>query len=233
MRKLILLFVLAALAALLAACVMPVAEEMAEGDMAGGEMAMDESMAEMPEMVEGELTVANVRANLTLPTDTGSVWLVIMNGTDTDDALIGGEIPGCGVVELHDMKMDGDVMVMRPVEGGQIPIPAGEMVELKKGGLHVMCIEKAAPLELGATVDMVLKFANAGDVAVTGEVVAPGDSSMMAGHGEMDGEMEERHGRRHAGRRRRRRRDGEEVGLTPPLADQLKTILNYPYGGFL
>ncbi len=87
MRKLILLFVLAALAALLAACVMPVAEEMAEGDMAGGEMAMDESMAEMPEMVEGELTVANVRANLTLPTDTGSVWLVIMNGTDTDDAL--------------------------------------------------------------------------------------------------------------------------------------------------
>ncbi len=82
-------------------------------------------------------------------------------------------------------------MVMRPVEGGQIPIPAGEMVELKKGGLHVMCIEKAAPLELGATVDMVLKFANAGDVAVTGEVVAPGDSSMMAGHGEMDGEMED------------------------------------------
>ena len=190
MKKLSLLFVVSALALLLAACVMPVAEQMpaddmAATDMAEGEMAMDEPMPEMPEMVEGELTVANVRANLTLPTDTGSVWLVILNGTNSDDALIGAEVPGCGVVELHDMKMDGDVMVMRPVEGQRIPVPAGKMVELKKGGLHVMCIQKEAPLEEGSTVDMVLKFAVAGDVPVTGEVVAPGDSSMMGGEMEM------------------------------------------------
>lgn len=172
---------------LLAACVMPV-QEAANTGTGEGEMAMEESMGAPVEMTEGELTVANVRANLSLPTDTGSVWLVIMNGTDTDDALLGAEIPGCGVVELHDMMMDGDVMVMRPVEGGQIPIPAGEMVELKKGGLHVMCLEKAEPLELGASVDMVLQFANAGEIEVTGEVVAPGDSSMMGG---MEGDMEQ------------------------------------------
>lgn len=194
MRRGYLLAVALLTALLLAACVMPV--QAPEAGMAEGEMemegSMEESMAEMPEMVEGELTVANVRANLTLPTDTGSVWLVILNGTDTDDALVGAEIPGCGVVELHDMFMEGDVMVMRPVEGQQIPVPAGETVELKKGGLHVMCLQKEAPLELGTPVDMVLHFANAGDIAVTGEVVAPGESGMDMGgeEGGMQGEME-------------------------------------------
>lgn len=183
MRTRYLLPTLIMVAVALAACVMPI-QEAAESGMAEGEMAMEGSMAEPPQMTEGELTVANVRANLSLPTDTGSVWLVIMNGTDTDDALTGADIPGCGVVELHDMKMDGDVMVMRPVEGGQIPVPAGEMVELKKGGLHVMCLQKEAPLELGTMVDMVLHFANAGDIEVTGEVVEPGASGMEMSHDE-------------------------------------------------
>ena len=192
MKKLILL----PLILLLAACAMPLTE-MADTGMAEPEMGMGEAVS----MTEGELTVANVLANLALPTDTGSVWLLIMNGTDTDDALLGAEIPGCGVVELHDMKMDGDVMVMRPVEGQQIPIPAGETVELKRGGLHIMCIQKAAPLEVGTTVDMVLQFANAGTINVTGEVVAPGDSSMQPAHGDMDmgggGMARRRHDRHH------------------------------------
>ncbi|HRJ41896.1 MAG: copper chaperone PCu(A)C [Caldilineaceae bacterium] len=132
-----------------------------------------------PAMVEGTLTVGNVRANLSLPSDTGSVWLTISNGTDTDDALIGAEIPGCGVVELHDMVMENSVMVMKQVEGGQIAIPAGETVELKQGGLHVMCINKEAPREVGSTVDLVLHFANGGDIVITGApVVAPGGMKM-------------------------------------------------------
>jgi len=123
----------------------------------------------------GELTVENVRANLTLPSTTGSVWLVIKNSTDSDDALIGAEVPGCGVVELHDMVMDGDVMKMQPVEGGKIIIPAGETVELKKGGLHIMCIDKEKPLELGISVEITLLFENAGSIDVIGEVVEPGE----------------------------------------------------------
>ncbi len=140
----------------------------------------------------GELTVTNVRANLSLPSDTGSVWMKIMNGTDTDDTLVGAELEGCGAVELHNMVMENDVMIMREVEGGKIPIPAGEMVELKQGGLHVMCINKAAPLELGTSVDITLQFANAGDITVTGEVVAPGEMNMeMGGEGNSNMNMEE------------------------------------------
>ncbi|MCP4357694.1 MAG: copper chaperone PCu(A)C [Chloroflexi bacterium] len=130
------------------------------------------------EPATGELTVTNVRANMTLPSSTGSFWMEIHNGTDTDDALIGGEFEGCGVIELHDMTMENDVMIMREVEGGQIPIPAGETVELKRGGLHVMCIDKAASLEAGSSIEITLNFANAGTMNVTAKVIEPGDMNM-------------------------------------------------------
>lgn len=184
---------------LFSACAMPMMHqegaehgEMAH-DMADDTMAMDDAMADLPEIVAGQLTVANVQANLAMPSTTGSLWMVILNGTDTDDALIGADIPGCGVIELHEMIMQNDVMVMQQVEGGTIPVPAGERVLLKRGGLHVMCIEKEAPREVGSTVDIVLHFANAGDIAVTAPVVDPGEMNMnqgAMGNGEMgSGEM--------------------------------------------
>lgn len=138
------------------------------------------------------ITVTNVRANMTLPSDTGSLWMEIYNGSGADDALQGAEVPGCAVIELHDMVMENDVMVMREVEGGQIPIPAGETVELKRGGLHVMCIGKEAPLEVGSSIDIVLQFENAGDIQLTAEVVEPGEMPMNMG-GE-DGGMEMQEG---------------------------------------
>ena len=178
---------------LFAACTSPMGE-MEDADMAMDDASMDEMrMEEMPAMTEGELTVENVQANLSLPSDTGSLWMYILNGTDTDEALLGGEIPGCDTVELHDMTMEDDVMIMRPVEGGEIPIPAGEVVELKRGGLHVMCIGKADAREIGTSVDIVLSFANAGDITVTGEVVPAG--GMVMDHGSMNHDADgEEHG---------------------------------------
>lgn len=129
----------------------------------------------------GEMVIENVQANMTLPSDTGSVWLKITNNTGQDDALVGAEMAGCGAIELHNMFMENDVMVMREVEGGKIPIPAGETVELKKGGLHIMCIGKEAPLEKGTEVDIALQFENAGTINVTGTVVEPGETMNMDG----------------------------------------------------
>ena len=127
----------------------------------------------------GELTITNVQANLTLPTETGSVWLEISNGTSEDEALTGAVIDGCGVIELHDMVMEDDVMMMQAVEGGQIPIPAGETVELKRGGLHMMCFDKTGSFAEGDEVGITLEFANAGAVEATGVVVAPGGPGGM------------------------------------------------------
>ena len=77
-------------------------------------------------------------------------------------------------------------MTMRQVEGDGVPIPAGEVVELKPGGLHLMCIGKETPAELGSRMDIVLEFANAGAVNVTAEVVAPEAHDMSAGPMEQD-----------------------------------------------
>jgi periplasmic copper chaperone A len=127
----------------------------------------------------GEIVVENVRANMTLPSSTGSFWMVITNHSSQDDALVGVKFDGCGVIELHDMFMDNDVMVMRPVEGGRIPIPAGETVELQPGGLHVMCMQKEAPLAVDTAVTLELQFANAGTISVEGIVVEPAMGSEM------------------------------------------------------
>jgi copper(I)-binding protein len=123
----------------------------------------------------GALTVEDVSANLTLPSDTGALYMRIRNGTESDDALLGAEVPGCGVVELHEMTMDGDVMMMRQVEGNRIPIPAGETVMLERGGLHVMCIGKTGTFSVGDSVPVTLRFEQAGTMEVSATVIEPGE----------------------------------------------------------
>ncbi len=142
----------------------------------------------------GDLTISDVRANMTLPSDTGSFWMLITNHGPADDALIGAEVDGCGVIELHDMMIDDEgVMTMFEVEGGRIPIPAGETVELKRGGLHVMCLQKAAPLAEGTTTEITLEFANAGKVTVTADVVSPGEMPGMEHGRDQDSGMNDGH----------------------------------------
>lgn len=135
-----------------------------------GGQAMDE-----PAATEGALTVDNVSANLTLPSDTGAVYMQITNGTEVDDALIDATVPGCGTIELHEMVMDGDVMRMRQMEGNRIPVPAGETVMLQRGGLHVMCIDKTGEFAVGDEVPVTLQFENAGTIEVMAMVIEPGE----------------------------------------------------------
>lgn len=165
-------YLLCALVLALAAC------RTAEPETDAGESTVDK--------MEGVM-VTNVRANMTLPSDTGSIWMEIHNHTENDDALVGAAFEGCKAIELHDMTMENDVMVMREVEGGKIPVPAGEKVELKRGGLHVMCIGKEAPLEVGSTLDIALQFANAGTINVMAMVVEPGEMNMDMDGGEHSG----------------------------------------------
>ena len=60
------------------------------------------------------------------------------------------------VVELHTMKVDNGVMIMRPV--AQIVLPKGKTVELKPGGLHVMLMGLKAPLKGGDKTALTLKM---------------------------------------------------------------------------
>lgn len=64
--------------------------------------------------------------------------------------LVSVSTPAAGVVEIHEMKMDGSTMQMRPVPS--LDLPAGQVVALKPGGYHVMLLDLKAPLNSGDTV---------------------------------------------------------------------------------
>ncbi len=62
--------------------------------------------------------------------------------------------------EIHEMKMEGDVMKMRAHLNG-LDIPANTTVELKSGGYHVMMMELEKTIKAGDTVPLQLQFINA------------------------------------------------------------------------
>ena len=73
--------------------------------------------------------------------------------------LTGVTTPAAGVAEVHEMKLEGDVMKMRAVTG--LDLPAGKSVELKPGGWHVMLLDLKAPLKPGTSVPVTLQFKDA------------------------------------------------------------------------
>jgi copper(I)-binding protein len=69
--------------------------------------------------------------------------------------LVGADSPVAGIVEIHEMAMENNVMKMRAVQ--RLDLPAGRTVELKPGGYHVMLMDLKAPLKKGDTVPIKLK----------------------------------------------------------------------------
>lgn len=62
--------------------------------------------------------------------------------------------------EIHEMKMEGDVMKMRAHPNG-LDIPANTPVELKSGGYHLMMMELEKTIKAGDTVPLKLEFTDA------------------------------------------------------------------------
>ena len=86
--------------------------------------------------------------------------------------LVGASTPVAGVAEVHEMKMDGDVMKMRAIPGG-IEIAAGKTVELKPGGYHIMLMDLKAALPKDSTVPLTLLFTDAKGVSSKVELKVP------------------------------------------------------------
>ncbi len=74
----------------------------------------------------------------------------------TGSALVALESPVARRAEIHEMRMEGDVMRMRAVP--RLELPAGQVVELKPGGYHVMLMNLNAPLAPGESVPIRLRF---------------------------------------------------------------------------
>lgn len=85
--------------------------------------------------------------------------------------LVSASSPLAGVVEIHEMKMDGDVMRMRAVTA--LDLPAGKAVALKPGGYHVMLLDLKQPLKAGDTVPVTLVVEGADKKRETIEIKVP------------------------------------------------------------
>ena len=122
-------------------------------------------------MLPAQVTVSGawVRGTVQGQTATGAY----MQLRSADGAtLLGADSPAAGIVEIHEMRMEGNTMRMRGVE--KLELPAGRAVELKPGGYHVMLMDLKAPLKKGETVPITLKVRSKSgqtqDVQVKAEV---------------------------------------------------------------
>jgi copper(I)-binding protein len=105
-----------------------------------------------------------------------------MNITAKENSkLLSVSSPVAGVVEIHEMKMDKDVMKMSALTDG-LELPAGKTVELKPGGHHIMLMDLKEPLLTDGTVPMTLTFVDAKGNKSTQELKVPVKSMTSHAH---------------------------------------------------
>lgn len=95
--------------------------------------------------------------------------------------LVGASTPVAGSTEVHEMRLEGDVMRMRQVDG--IPLAPGKPLELKPGSYHLMLLQLRAPLQPQARVPLTLTFRTAAGATRTLSVSAEVLTAPPAAHG--------------------------------------------------
>ena len=98
-----------------------------------------------------EVKDAWVRATVAQQKATGAFMQLT---AQADTRVVQASSPIAGVVEIHEMAMDKDVMKMRAIPA--LALPAGKTVELKPGGYHVMLMDLKAAVKAGDVVPVTL-----------------------------------------------------------------------------
>jgi copper(I)-binding protein len=92
-----------------------------------------------------------IRATVPAAQATGAFMELV---SKQDARLVEVRSPAAGIVEIHQMSMQGDRMMMAAVEG--IDLPAGKPVALASGGYHIMMMDLKRQMKAGETVPMTL-----------------------------------------------------------------------------
>ena len=106
----------------------------------------------------------------------------------TATTLMGVSTSVAGVAEVHEMKMDNNVMQMRALPDG-LALPAGKAVALQPGGYHVMLMDLKLPLQKDTTIPLTLRFKDAKGMESSLDIKLPVSQVAPAGgkkhqHGE-------------------------------------------------
>jgi copper(I)-binding protein len=134
--------------------------DMAELSPAAGpvhEMVSKDPVATAIKEAKGKADVAVVKAwGKPAMGKMGAAFLTLENKGQGNAILISAESPVAKRVEFHTHIMDAGIARMRPI--GQVVVPAGQTVEMKSGGLHVMLFDLKQPLPAGQSFPLILKF---------------------------------------------------------------------------
>ena len=104
------------------------------------------------------LTADQVWARATPPgTEVGAVYMRLHNRGDTAVRLVEVRSEAAQRAEVHTVSETGGMMRMRAVEGGP-EIPAGDSIELRPGGMHLMLMGLTQPLVDGERFAIALSF---------------------------------------------------------------------------
>ncbi len=108
--------------------------------------------------------------------------------SDRDASLTQASSPAFGKIELHEMKMQGDVMQMREID--KLDLPKGKTVKLAPGGLHLMLYGPKNTLRVGDKVPLTLVIDSGGKaekLETTAEVRSRLAPAQAPRHGPMPG----------------------------------------------
>jgi hypothetical protein len=124
-------------------------------------------LAAAPAWSQVTVTQPWVRATVAQQKATGA-FMTLTSAKDV--RLVGASSPAAGAVEVHEMKMVGDVMKMRHVPA--LPLPAGQAVALTPGGYHLMLLDVKQQFKDGDKVPLTLELEDAQKVRSKLEVQA-------------------------------------------------------------
>jgi copper(I)-binding protein len=93
------------------------------------------------------------RSTVAAQTSTGA----FMDVTSKEAAVLTGvSSPAAGTVEMHEMRMEGNIMKMRALD--KLELPAGKTVKFTPGAYHLMLLELKHPLRAGDVVPLTLEI---------------------------------------------------------------------------
>ncbi len=101
-----------------------------------------------------------------------AAYMTIRNTGGAADRLLSASTAAAGIVEIHTVEMENDIMRMRPLVDG-LEIPAGGEVALQPGGYHIMLMNLQEALVAGETLSLTLTFQSGKELSVEAEIRAP------------------------------------------------------------
>ena len=117
------------------------------------------------------VTVSNPWARATVQGQKGAGVFMTLTST-VDTRLMSASSPVAAFGQVHEMRMEGDVMKMHALKEG-LESPAGKTVELKPGSYHVMLMDLKTPLLKETTIPVTLVFIDAKGVETKTELTVP------------------------------------------------------------